>query len=73
VPQKDVVVLVCAPDFEASTITVAASTSSAQAPTINKGTGCAQALADLVNQQFKIEHALASDQNNVIQYVLTRP
>lgn len=54
---EEVVILVCTLDtlFFPSPIILSATNSSANAPLITPGTGCAQAIADLLRANFKIK------------------
>ncbi len=52
---NEVVILACTTDSLSNRIYIAASNSSANAPTVAQGTSCAQALVDLLAVGFEIE------------------
>lgn len=69
----DVAILVSRPNFGNSQVEVVAYSGSSNAPSLSAGEPCAQALADLLKQQFRIAEIVTGGNPSVTEYILVRP
>lgn len=70
--RHQVVIFVCGPNFTTKAVEVVAASSSTSAPSISIGADSAQALADLLDQQFKVSSVVTGGNPPSTEFILIK-